>query len=83
MVAVGRYLLVPPLIHGTERDGAPVSQWHHMFSSDTAKECDAMQDYMVHRHLGINCGNDQICVEHNIAWVDSRCIASDDPRLKQ
>ena len=81
LAAVGCYLMLPP-IHGDQFVSAPLSQWEQVNSFDTASECKnyaaAWSSRLRHGHL-----NDPN-TENQVWQIDrSRCIATDDPRLKE
>jgi hypothetical protein len=71
LALVGWYLMVPPIRDGKVID-VPVSQWEHLDSFDSAREC---------RVAGYKYQDRQKAEKKPYpgAW---ECIASDDPRLK-
>jgi hypothetical protein len=84
LALVGWYLMIPPDL----ADLAPISAWQHFGSYDTAKECDSGKS-----QLGIDAIKDENASgckvtpsEHcflDFAKENARCIASDDPSLKE
>jgi hypothetical protein len=71
LALIGWYLMVPPIRDGREVI-APVSEWAHLDSFDSARECrDGGYKYQDRRKAEKK--------PHPGAW---ECIASDDPRLK-
>jgi hypothetical protein len=72
LALVGWYLMVP-----SKKDpNAPIRDWGHYGSYDTAKECGEEQEWLYQRSKLANSK-----ISENQA-AGSECIASDDPRLK-
>ncbi len=71
LALVGWYLMVPPIQNGKAVD-VPISEWSHLDSFDSAREC---------RDAGYRYQDRQKAENKPLpgAW---ECIASDDPRLK-
>jgi len=80
LVAMGWYLLAPPLGHEPSIDTkAPFSQWRIAGSYDTKADCEDVRLRMFNavpgEHSASNAG------WHYVSRMS--CIATDDPRLKQ
>jgi hypothetical protein len=79
LALVGWYLMTPPSFprraneEPVRDDGAPVSQWKHISSWDTAKACNAELERL---------SDSPIPLIGQIG-ISAKCIASDDPRLKE
>lgn len=78
----GWYLMVPMPSRGYDpmtSDSASqtsFSQWEQMGSYDTADECDTGKAKLIKEELQAPASKD------DGDWIDAKCIASDDPRLK-
>ncbi len=79
LALVGWYLLIPPHVHWNGHNvafssDAPLRQWKVSQPFDEAWKCDEtlMQHVM-------ECGN---CPLLSL-WLSAKCIATDDPRLKE
>ena len=78
LALVGWYLMQPPTIRGKDGksiflDHAPLSDWRHITSFDTAKDCEAALNHIY--ALPTN-----MAMESGATY--NRCVASDDARLK-
>jgi len=82
----GWYLMNPPLNNQSERrviSSRPLNEWTHDEAFDTAAECERFLRTMrkdSEEHLKREVNADNIFVRS--LYLSSRCIASDDPRLK-
>jgi hypothetical protein len=89
LALVGWYLMVPPTIKkdgGYEADfNAPLSRWSVNTPFDSTTECAALNSEVV---LEYKKRLDKARI-HSFEWavaqslVDSQCISTDDPRLKE
>ena len=72
---VGWYLMLP-LVKDGKTEYAPIQDWAHVGSYDTAKECEnaAYENMVRAKQIGDK--------ERIVAANGFECIASDDPRLK-
>jgi hypothetical protein len=80
LALVGWYLLIPAVDKTSRvRADLPLDYWVHLDSFDTAAECreQALQNQV---RIERQTGNPESRVAAYVAW---RCIASDDPRLKE
>ncbi len=79
LALVGWYLMVPPrnlhpFVKGDNVDtAAPLSEWTHLASSDSAKECEARKAEYFNTVAHVP--------DMAQAAADAECIATDDPRL--
>ena len=72
LALLGWYLFTPP--PGAE---APIAEWNHVGSFDTARECEAVS-------LGsLKKAKKEKNEKHLKQWLNAECIASDDPRLRE
>jgi hypothetical protein len=83
--AGGWYLMDPPYRAG---QNAPLVQWKHAQAFDSARECQEERERRegsARRALReAREENDRVQISHLIVFYEhSRCIASDDPRLRQ
>ena len=80
------YLLTPPFAPGDPPGPlqlrAPLSQWNHMDSSDTASGCDEQRNNMVRMY---GSGDMTSVATQFKLWLyhNSVCVSSADPRLKR
>ncbi|MGA7873129.1 MAG: hypothetical protein WCA22_19750 [Candidatus Binatus sp.] len=86
LALVGWYLMVPPLErfpNGWEAFdfNAPLSQWDRWDSYYTARECSDVDRNLIERSQSILHIDPQN--EAANAYLQARCMASDDPRLKE
>lgn len=96
--AGGFYLLVAPRkVSGAADSGAPLAQWSHEMSYDSARECEAGRVERFRRRAslerpgapaprpredgGAPAELDEEVLRHAMN-AESRCVASDDPRLR-
>jgi hypothetical protein len=79
LVSIGWYLLVPLPRHPE----APLSVWSSAGSYDTAKECQQAQDEFIDRAIKKHFKyRNATLKETQDAIMESQCVATDDPRLK-
>jgi hypothetical protein len=82
LALVGWYLMSPPLApgrHGQIEKSVLLSQWDILESFDSASECEtALSRFRAGQHTETEVG-----MRLREAAFQSRCIASDDPRLKE
>jgi hypothetical protein len=82
LALVGWYLLTPPSsAEGKFKENAPLTNWLHNGSYDSAASCEA-----VHRKLNRAPVLGVTADEQNhvrMSFMLSRCISTDDPRLKE
>ena len=99
LALVGWYLMVPPGKSSGLPPDAPLSQWRHMVSFDSATQCERLlhrlrADFSAATKAEIKAwhgsNRDDVHSEralHALAAEatakDSQCIATDDPRLKE
>lgn len=77
LALVGWYLMVPPIYQGHETDeNGPLHQWKILMSFDTAQDCRIDQIQLIQQSA-------QRPPWHKKRVLDSACIATDDPRLKE
>ncbi|MGO9061540.1 MAG: hypothetical protein ACLQU2_29820, partial [Candidatus Binataceae bacterium] len=91
LALVGWYLMMPPFHKDSEGmiDGlmshAPVSQWDHVKSFDTAQACETgWKQNIDHRMSSLrqfNLADSRLGDLWKAATHEARCISSDDPRL--
>ena len=86
LVAMGWALLLP--LWEEKSPQGPAARWRHVGSFDSVKECEAVRAELIdaaRRPFGdpwmISEVGDTSQVEQKIAWVDSRCLRRDDPRV--
>jgi hypothetical protein len=92
---MGWYLMTPPLSPaGYADDTAPIASWHYEGSFDTARDCDNSKPTLfAKKSEGLKKleeqqtttdlhAFDQFRKELHAEFNLSRCIATDDPRLK-
>lgn len=75
LTLIGWYLMVPL----KNRPDAPMENWVHLDSFDTAGEC-RKAGYEAEALMKRKHPNDQLIRNQYEAW---ECIATDDPRLKE
>jgi len=79
LVLCGWYLIVPPFNKSGPLAGTPLSLWtDHEGSYDTARECDQGKQALLD-----DLDKHQAFHDYRAAVIFARCIASDDPRLKE
>ena len=87
LALVGWYLMTPPLLETQVGVGLdePLSRWDIQRAFDTAAECEAARSLWIHEN-GLKSTKKAIrrgSPEMGGLWVSgSKCIATDDPRLK-
>lgn len=92
----GWYLITPPGMKGENKD-QPLSKWDQMAAFEKVKDCETakingydksfqdLQEALIPEHVPITPEQDKsISLKRNtfMAFATSRCISSDDPRLK-
>jgi hypothetical protein len=95
LAVVGWYLMVPPLAYDLpdlfSKPAEPLAEWNQVAGYDTAKECESAKAEMastaIKNEHALGCGStfetkNPKCYKE-FTKEDARCIASDDPRLKQ
>jgi hypothetical protein len=89
LALVGWYLMVPPIASRTgpiNRD-ALLEKWETWFAFDTAAECQARIKTIANAAIGrLKAQPVAIATEQRISdlqAISARCVASDDPRLKE
>jgi hypothetical protein len=96
---VGWYLMAPPMAYDSQRhatgkvlNGLPLSTWEQWSSFDTAKACEDYQWKQVTTMASATtAAKKRAQTEEQLRRIDaawgqtdlSKCIASDDPRLKE
>jgi hypothetical protein len=96
LALVGWYLMTPPLnLAGVPDSGAPISSWHNERSFDSARDCEEGKDTVLESRLEGAKRLEEIQIQKDpegfakyIRWTRSefaasKCIATDDPRLKE
>jgi hypothetical protein len=76
----GWYLLIPPRVKSTNQiaENAPLSEWDQAVAFDSAKDCTDYRTGAAHHFVNGKSKDEKDLGER---LLDSRCIASDDPRL--
>ena len=76
LALVGWYLVTPPWQKGKnaveEKLDAPLSKWIQSHAFDSAAECEALREQVIKAQK-----------DAGISVTAERCVASDDPRLKE
>ena len=76
LALVGWYLMVPPISRqGEFLDNAPLSKWTLLDSMDSASDCNAEASRSDMRSKSE--------IRRNVKIDHSKCMASDDPSLKE
>jgi len=86
LALVGWYLMEPPFGKYGPNEMAPLSQWAHPYTFDSARDCESA---LAAAHVGEASGMAAIEVEYGLQdtkmpllTIDWKCVATDDPRLK-
>jgi len=82
----GGYLLVPPsmpLDHPQRETHAPLSRWAQVEAFDSANACETFRQQLMGRAGKVPLQPHVKRENLKTAVIDSECIATDDPRLKE
>ncbi len=82
LALVGWYLMVPPMHNGAPNYHAPLRSWNMSKANDSARDCEA--DREAGKQACAQVPDDEKPLTSGCAdtFDRSRCIATDDPRLK-
>jgi hypothetical protein len=95
LALVGWYLMAPPLnLGGIADDKAPLTSWHNEMSFDSARDCEEGKSTVLENRIDGLRKLEKIqipyvphAMDQSIRWTRSefalsKCIGTDDPRLK-
>jgi hypothetical protein len=80
LTLVGWYLMMPPKIAGHYRLNAPLSQWTHVSSYDSADDCENL--VTTGKLIWESNPKAMADAEQTKAMAETQCVSTDDPRLK-
>jgi hypothetical protein len=84
LALVGWYLMVPPVDSGGLNEAAPINRSRIAISFDTADACQQAENLAIQSFEKKVKGMSREIREFNLAaYMLARCIATDDPRLKE
>jgi hypothetical protein len=80
LALVGWYLMMPP---ESGDKGAPLSKWEIVNSFDDAENCQVdRHDFSTDGMKRLNAPKNKADLKLGLRFIESVCIATDDPRLK-
>ena len=84
----GWYMMKPPIILNSENpddskidESAPFSKWDQIQAFDTAKDCEKTMVKLIKSQKNKKARSKSDLIKE-LSETESRCIATDDPRLK-
>ncbi len=83
LALVGWYLMLPPIVNDQPDTTQPLNTWDIWRSFDTATGCEENRDFKA-KQMRETFKKNAVAAEKwaTIFGVDSKCIGTDDPRLK-
>jgi len=82
LALVGWYLVLPPISDGKPDTSAPLSSWEQWRSFDTAESCEQARDFKREQMKKYDEPKTGI-LWSEVFGVYSKCISTDDQRLKE